>query len=99
MQLSLFDNRYWHPYLVMMSKLNLAISDDEIGWAQSRVAAGEFASIDAYFSQLARRDRAETEEAAWLQGAIDKGLSSGMDGRTSAQMFSDIRAKYLGQDG
>lgn len=82
-----------------MPKLNLAISDDEIGWAQSRVAAGEFASIDAYFSQLARRDRADAEEAAWLQDAIDKGLASGVDGRTSAQIFSDTKTKYLGQNG
>ena len=82
-----------------MPKLNLAISDDEIGWAQSRVAAGEFASIDAHFSQLAWRDRTEAEEAAWLQDAIDKGLASGVDGRTSAQIFSDIKTKYLGQNG
>ena len=45
-----------------MSKLNLAIPDDEIGWAQSRVAAGKFASIDACVSQLARRDRAEAKQ-------------------------------------
>lgn len=82
-----------------MSKLNLAISDDEIGWAQSRVASGAFDSIDAYFSQLARRDRAEAEEAEWLQDAIDKGLASGIDERTSARIFSDIRTKYLGQNG
>ena len=80
-----------------MPKLDLSIPDDEIGWAQSRVAAGEFAGIDAYFSQLARRNR--TEDAAWLQDAIDHGLSSGVDERTSAQMFSDIRTKYLGQNG
>ncbi len=77
-----------------MSKLNLVISDDEIGWAQSLVAAGEFASIDAYFSQLARRDKAEAEEAVWLQDAIDAGLASGVDGRTSAQMFSEAKATY-----
>ena len=82
-----------------MPKLNLAISDDEIGWAQPRVAADEFASIDAYFSQLARRDRADAEEAAWLQDAIDKGLASGVDGRSSAQIFSDTKTKYLGQNG
>ena len=68
--------------------LDLAIPDDEIGWARSRVAAG-----------LARRDRAEAEEAAWLQDAIDRGFSSGVVERTSARMFSDIRTKYLRQNG
>jgi antitoxin ParD1/3/4 len=82
-----------------MTKLNIAIPEDEIGWAQSRVAAGEYASIDAYFSQLTKRDRAETEETAWLQGEIDKGLASGIDPREPAQIFSDIRAKYLGENG
>lgn len=56
-------------------------------------------SIYAYFNQLARRDRAEADEAAWLQDAIDQGLSSGVDKRTSARMFSDIKTKYLGQNG
>lgn len=82
-----------------MTKLNIAIPEDEIGWVQSRVAAGEYASIDAYFSQLAKRDRAEAEETAWLQGEIDKGLASGIDPRKPAQIFSYIRAKYLGENG
>jgi len=82
-----------------MKQVSIAIPEDDIGWAKSRVAAGEFASVNAYFSQLARRDRAEAEEAAWLQGEIDKGLASGVDSRTPKQVFSDIRAKYLSKNG
>ena len=79
-----------------MSKLSLAIPDDDLGWAESRVKAGEFESIDAYFSELARRDRAEAAEAEWLQAAIDKGLASGTDPRASVDIFREVRAKYLG---
>lgn len=82
-----------------MSKLNLAISEDALGWAKSRVDAGEFSSIDAYFAELARRDQTEAEEAEWLQAAIDKGVASGRDPRASTDIFREIRAKYLGLNG
>ena len=74
----------------------IAIPEDDLRWAKSRVAAGEIDSVEAYFSQLAKRDRAEAEEAEWLQGEIDKGLASGVDPRSSQQIFADVRAKYLG---
>lgn len=82
-----------------MKQVKIAIPDDDIGWAQSRVAAGEFANLDSYFSELARRDRAEAEEATWLQGEIDRGLASGRDARASQQIFHDVRAKYFGPNG
>ena len=74
----------------------IAIPEDDLRWAESRVAAGEIDSVEAYFSQLAKRDRAEAEEAAWLQGEIDNGLASGVDPRSSQQIFADVTAKYLG---
>ena len=71
------------------------ISQADIDWAASRVAAGECPSVEAYFSQLAQRDRAEAEETEWLQREIDKGLASGIDPRTPAEIFGDIRARHL----
>ena len=82
-----------------MKQVKIEIPEDDIGWAQSRVAAGEFVSLDAYFSELAQRDRAEAEEAVWLQGEIDKGLASGIDPRPSKQIFSDVKAKHFGPNG
>ena len=79
-----------------MPAANIAIPEDDLRWARSRVAAGEIDSVEAYFSQLARRDRAEAEEAEWLQGEIGKGLASGVDPRSSRQIFSDVRARFLG---
>ena len=77
----------------------IAIPEDDLRWAKSRVAAGEIDSVEAYFSQLAKRDRAEAEEAVWLQGEIDKGLASGVDPRSSRQIFADARAKHLSENG
>ena len=94
-----FDIVRGHSYFSNMTKLNVAISEEDIGWAKSRVAAGEIDSVESYFSQLAKRDKAEAEEAEWLQGEIDKGLASGVDPRSSSQIFADVRAKYLGENG
>ena len=94
-----FDIVRGHSYFSNMTKLNIDISEEDIGWAKSRVAAGEIDSVEAYFSQLAKRDKAEAEEAEWLQGEINKGLASGVDPRSSRQIFADVRAKYLGENG
>ena len=82
-----------------MTKLSIALADDDIDWARSRVAAGEYADLDPYFSQLARRDRSQAEDAAWVQAEIDKGLASGIDPRSADQIFREVRAEYLGDDG
>ena len=75
------------------------ISQADIDWAASRVAAGEYPSVEAYFSALTQRDRAEAEETEWLQREIDKGLASGMDPRAPAEIFGDIRAHHLRDPG
>ena len=82
-----------------MKQVKIAIPEDDMGWAQSRVAAGEFATLDSYFGELARRDRAEAEEASWLQGEIDKGLASGRDPRQTKLIFRDVRTKYFRPNG
>ncbi len=85
-------------YFVDMTKLGIAIADDDIGWAEARIAAGEYANIDAYVSQLIRRDRAESEETAWLQAEIDKGRASGLINRDASEVLHEVIAlsKLLG---
>ncbi len=75
-----------------MTKLGIAIADDEIGWAQARIATGEFANIDAYVSQLIQRDREENEETAWLQAEIDKGRASGLINRDASEVLREVMA-------
>lgn len=75
-----------------MTKLGIAIADDEIGWAQTRIATGEFANIDAYINQLIRRDRAENEETEWLQAEIDKGRASGLINRDASEVLREVMA-------
>jgi antitoxin ParD1/3/4 len=75
-----------------MTKLGIAIADDDIGWAEARIAAGEYANMDAYVSQLIRRDRVECEETAWLQAEIDKGRASGVINRDASEVLREVMA-------
>ena len=78
-----------------MASLPVTIPEAELGWARSRVEAGKAPSIDAYFADLARRDRAQAEETAALQAAIDEGEASGTDPRSVDEIFDEIEAKYF----
>ena len=93
-----FDFSAKAGYFWRMTKLGIAIADDDIGWAEARIAAGEYANIDAYVSQLIRRDRAESEETAWLQAEIDKGRASGVINRDASEVLHEVIAlsKLLG---
>jgi antitoxin ParD1/3/4 len=87
-----FDFNTKPGYFQGMTKLGIAIADDEIGWAQARIAKGEFANIDAYVNQLIRRDRIESEETAWLQAEIDKGRASGLINRDASEVLREVMA-------
>lgn len=87
-----FDFSTKAGYFQDMTKLGIAIADDEIGWAQARIAKGEFANIDAYVNQLIRRDRVESEETAWLQAEIDKGRASGLINRDARDVLREVMA-------
>lgn len=78
-----------------MASVALIIPETELGWAESRVAAGEASSIDAYFADLARRDREQAEDTAYVQAALDEGVASGVDPRSADEIFDEIEAKYF----
>jgi antitoxin ParD1/3/4 len=78
-----------------MTNLALQLPEAELGWARSRVAAGQAPSIDAYFADLARRDREQAEDLAYVQAALDEGDASGIDPRSIDEIFDEIEAKYL----
>jgi Arc/MetJ-type ribon-helix-helix transcriptional regulator len=82
-----------------MIHVALSIPEAELGWARSRVEAGEVASLDALVADLLRQKREEAEDAAYVQAAIDEGLASGVDPRPAEQIFAEVRAKYFGRDG
>lgn len=82
-----------------MIHVDLSIPEAELGWARARVEAGEAASLDALVADLLRQKRNEEEETAYLQAAIDEGLASGVDPRSSDEIFRDHFRKHFGVDG
>ena len=78
-----------------MAQMNISVPDGLKQWAEQRVADGSYASTSDYVRDLMRRDREAAAELAWLQTEIDHGMASGVDQRPVAQVFADIRAKYL----
>jgi antitoxin ParD1/3/4 len=78
-----------------MAQMNISVPNGLKQWAEQRVADGSYASTSDYVRDLMRRDREAAAELAWLQTEIDHGMASGVDQRPVAQVFADIRAKYL----
>ena len=77
-----------------MDRLSIDLPSEELAWAQSRVAAGEAESLDAYFRDLTARDRAEAGTAPSIDKALEDGEASGIDPRGNKQIFNELRAKY-----
>lgn len=87
-----FDFGATSGYFSIMAKFGIAIADDDIDWAKSRIASGDYIDLDAYISQLIHRDRTEIEEAAWLQIEIDKGRASGLIDRDASEVLREVMA-------
>jgi hypothetical protein len=77
-----------------MDRLSIELSSEDLAWAQSRVAAGEAESLDAYFRDLTARDRAEAGAEPSIDEALADGEASGIDPRGHKQIFNELRAKY-----
>lgn len=77
----------------------IQLPDEATAWARSRVEAGKTPSVEAYFTELARRDRAEAEEVAHIQALLDEGEASGVDPRPPEQIFAEVRAEFFGRNG
>jgi Arc/MetJ-type ribon-helix-helix transcriptional regulator len=77
-----------------MDRLSIDLPSEELAWAQSRVAAGEKESLDAYFRDLAARDRADAGAEQFIDEALAEGEASGIEPREHKQIFNELRAKY-----
>lgn len=81
-----------------MAQMNISLPDALKAWAEQRVAEGRYSSTSDYVRDLMRRDQDAANEAAWLQAEIDKGRASGVDPRSPAQIFADVRTAFKRSD-
>ena len=72
--------------------MNISIPEALKKWAEAYVAEGNYASTSDLVRDLLRREQARKENLALLQAEIDKGLASGVDPRSAAQILRDIRS-------
>jgi antitoxin ParD1/3/4 len=73
--------------------MKLALSKGLRQWAESRVAEGDYASVDDYIGTLIGNDREYRQKRAWLEAEIQKGLESGVSKRTLKQIHADCRKR------
>ena len=81
-----------------MVSIAVVLPEDTARWAQSLVDRGEAPSVAALLAELARRERDQDEEAAWLNAEIAKGTASGVDPRSADEIFRDVFRKHFGVD-
>ena len=60
-----------------MSTMNVSLPDAMKKWVEDQARSGRYANSSDYVRDLIRRDRARAEAIAEIQGAIERGLSSG----------------------
>lgn len=73
--------------------MKFSLSDDQLEWARSRVASGEFGSIDEYVAALVQQEKDEAEKLEWLRAAIEKGRKSGISERSLQDIFEDFKKR------
>ena len=62
-------------------------------WIERRIAAGEYASAQAYVEALIRRDREEVETREEVVAALMRGEASGISRRRVPDILAAIRVQ------
>ena len=73
-----------------MATMNVSLPDALRDFIDAKVATGNYATTSDYVRSLVRRDRISDLYEKILHAAIEKGLRSGVDPRSSEQIFADI---------
>ena len=78
---------------------SVVLPQSDLDWVHRRVEAGAAPTVEAYVSDVLRHDRQEAEETARIQALLDEGEASGVDPRSSDQIFREVFQKHFGVDG
>lgn len=79
-----------------MEDVKLNLPSDIVGWIESRVEKGEFASAGEYVAGLVERDRKDRAQGQLtiddLRHIIDEARGSGVSKRTTREIFEEAVA-------
>ncbi len=82
-----------------MTELSKILPPDLEGWIETRVAEGKFFDAGDYLRELVRRDRAETEDTAWVRAMVEEGEASGYLDASPHDIIEEIIAERRSRRG
>ena len=78
--------------------MSFALPESMRDYIDERVRDGNYGNTSEYLRELIRRDQ-EQQAAARLRGLIADGLASGDGVSVTDDLFAELRARALGDDG
>ena len=76
-----------------MTSMNVSLPDQMKSWVEDKIDAGQYHNASEYVRDLIRKDQSETDKAIAFRAAIEMGRNSGLDSRSTDDIFSAAKAK------
>jgi antitoxin ParD1/3/4 len=76
-----------------MTSMNVSLPHQMKSWVEGKIDAGHYHNASEYVRDLIRKDQAETDKALAFRAAIEMGRNSGVDDRSTDDIFSAAKAK------
>ena len=76
-----------------MTSMNVSLPDQMKSWVEGKIDAGQYHNASEYVRDLIRKDQAETDKAQAFRAAIEIGRNSGIDNRSTDDIFASAKAK------
>jgi len=76
-----------------MPSMSVSISEQLRGFVKSRVESGEYHNESEYIRDLIRQDQNTKEKERAFKAAIEMGRNSGLDDRSSDEIFESAKNK------
>jgi antitoxin ParD1/3/4 len=76
-----------------MATMNVSLPASMRAWVEAQTESGRYASPSDYVCNLIRRDQARSGKIIAMQRLVDEGLNSGVDSRSSEELFAAALAR------
>lgn len=76
-----------------MATMNVSLPASMKEWVEAQGETGRYANASDYVRDLIRRDQERNDKIAAMQRFVDEGLKSGVDSRSSEELFAAALAR------
>ncbi|PCJ95612.1 MAG: type II toxin-antitoxin system ParD family antitoxin [Zetaproteobacteria bacterium] len=80
-----------------MTSMNVSLPDQMKSWVEGRIDAGQYNNASEYVRDLIRKDQVETDKTLAFRAAIEIGRNSGIDNRSTEEIFTEAKVKAKNQ--